>query len=54
MVGAILAAVILIRFWWLKRKLEKGARDEFITTEYTTVVEHEQLEKPRPDGENRG
>ena len=42
--GAILAGVILLRFWWLKRKLAKTARDEFITTEYTVV------ERERPAG----
>lgn len=43
--GAILAVAILLRFWWLKRKLERAADEEFITTEYT-VIESEQLEKP--------
>jgi predicted PurR-regulated permease PerM len=43
--GAILAGVILLRFWWLKRKLEKAARDEFITTEYT-IVDRERPASP--------
>ena len=51
--GAILACIILIRFWWLKRKLDKAARDEFITTEYT-VVEPDQLDKPRQHEERSG
>ena len=44
--GAILAVLILARFWWLKRKLAKAAQAEFITTEYT-VVEREQPVAPR-------
>ena len=43
--GSILAAVILLRFWWVKRKLARAAEDEFITTEYT-VVERESLDPP--------
>jgi predicted lipid-binding transport protein (Tim44 family) len=35
--GAILAGVILLRFWWLKRKLAKEADREFIKTEYTVI-----------------
>jgi hypothetical protein len=54
--GAVLAGVILLRLWWLKRKLARAAQDEFITTEYR-VVEREQLEAapdasaPRSDRE---
>ncbi len=44
--GAVLAGVMLARFWWLKRKLAKAAEAEFITTEYT-VVEREQPAAPR-------
>ena len=44
--GAILAGVILLRLWWLKRKIERAAREEFITTDYT-VVEREQPDAPR-------
>lgn len=44
--GAMLAGVILLRFWWLKRKLEKTANAEYITTEYA-VVEREQPAAPR-------
>ena len=43
--GAVLAGVILLRLWWLKRKLARAAQDEFITTEYR-VVEREQLDAP--------
>ena len=44
--GAVLAGIVLLRFWWLKRKLAKAQRDEFITTEYT-VVEREQPGNPQ-------
>ena len=35
--GAILAGVILIRFWWLKRKLQRAQQDSFVEGEYTVV-----------------
>lgn len=35
--GAILAGVILLRFWWLKRKLEREQRDSFVEGEYKVV-----------------
>ena len=44
--GAILAGVVLLRLWWVKRKLEKAAEAEYITTEYA-VVEREQPVAPR-------
>ena len=44
--GAILAGIVLLRFWWLKRKLQKAADEEFITTDYT-VVERERPATPR-------
>jgi hypothetical protein len=44
--GGILAGVILLRFWWLKRKLAKAADAEFITTDYV-VIEREQSSAPR-------
>jgi len=48
--AAILAGTILLRLWWIKRKLAQAAEDEFITTEYT-VVERETLDKlPPADG----
>jgi predicted lipid-binding transport protein (Tim44 family) len=50
--GAVLASVILLRLWWLKRKLDRAARDEFITTEYR-VVERDQLDAP-PRNDGRG
>ncbi len=36
---AILAGVVLVRYWWVQRRLRKTAEQEFITTEYS-VVEH--------------
>ncbi len=35
--GAILAGVILLRFWWLKRKLEREQRDSFVEGEYKVI-----------------
>lgn len=35
--GVILAGVILIRFWWLKRKLQRAHQDSFVEGEYTVV-----------------
>lgn len=35
--GAILAGVILLRFWWLKRKLEREQRDSYVEGEYKVV-----------------
>jgi hypothetical protein len=49
--GAVLAGVMLLRYWWLQRKLEKQADAEFITTDYT-VVEREKPALPIP-GEDR-
>jgi len=43
----ILAGTILLRLWWVRRKLAQAAEDEFITTEYT-VVEREKLDKLPP------
>ena len=44
--GAILAGIVLLRFWWLKRKLKKAANEEFLTADYT-VVERERPAAPR-------
>jgi hypothetical protein len=35
--GAILAGVILLRFWWLKRKLRGAAQDGVVEGEYRVV-----------------
>ena len=48
--GAIVLAVVLVRLWWLKRRLERSQRYSTITTEYT-VIEREPAGEPRlPDG----
>ena len=44
--GAIVFAVVLVRFWWLKRRLERAERESTITTEYT-VIEREPAGEPR-------
>jgi Flp pilus assembly protein TadB len=35
--GAILAGVILLRWWWLQRKLRRAREDSFVEGEYTVV-----------------
>jgi Flp pilus assembly protein TadB len=35
--GAILAGVILIRWWWLQRKLRREQQDSYVEGEYTVV-----------------
>jgi predicted lipid-binding transport protein (Tim44 family) len=50
--GAVLAGIILLRLWWLKRKLASASQDEFITTEYR-VVEREQLDAPAAEAAQR-
>ena len=43
--GAIVALLVLARFWWVKRRLRQAVDEEFITTEYS-VIERERLESP--------
>ncbi len=35
--GAILAGVILLRFWWIKRKLRQAHQDSYVDGEYRVV-----------------
>ncbi len=35
--GAILAGVILLRFWWIKRKLERAEQESYVEGEYKVV-----------------
>ena len=35
--GALLAGVILIRLWWLQRRIRKAEEARYLTTEYTVV-----------------
>ena len=35
--GAILAGVILLRFWWIKRKLRQTREDSYVEGEYRVV-----------------
>jgi uncharacterized membrane protein YGL010W len=35
--GAILAGIILIRWWWLQRKLRRETTDTWVEGEYTVI-----------------
>ena len=35
--GAILAGVILLRFWWIKRKLRQAHEESYVEGEYRVV-----------------
>ena len=35
--GAILAGVILLRFWWIKRKLRQTQEESYVEGEYRVV-----------------
>ncbi|MBS1217792.1 MAG: hypothetical protein H6R21_925 [Proteobacteria bacterium] len=35
--GAILAGVVLIRLWWLQRKLRRKQEESYVEGEYTVV-----------------
>lgn len=37
MAGAILGAILLIRLWWLRRKLQRTAQDSYVEGEYTVI-----------------
>lgn len=46
--GAILAGIILIRWWWLQRKLRRETTDTWVEGEYTvieTAITDERTEK---------
>jgi len=43
--GSILAAVALLRLWWIKRRVSKAQEERYLSTEYT-VVEREELPPP--------
>ena len=35
--GAILAGIVLLRLWWLRRKLRREHQDSYVEGEYTVV-----------------
>lgn len=35
--GAILAGIILVRWWWLQRKLRRETTDTWVEGEYTVI-----------------
>jgi protein-S-isoprenylcysteine O-methyltransferase Ste14 len=48
--GAILAGVILLRWWWIKRKLRQAHEDSFVEGEYRvveTVITDQRPPRPR-------
>ena len=48
--GAVLAGVILIRLWWLQRRIRKAEEDRYLTTEYTVVDRERQQGTRLPPG----
>jgi hypothetical protein len=50
--GAVLAAVLFVRIWWIGRKVGKAGRDQVITAEYT-VVEREPQPQARLERHSR-
>jgi len=44
--GGMLAGVILIRLWWLQRKIKQAEEARYLTAEYT-VVDRERPKNPR-------
>ncbi len=47
--GAVLAGVILVRFWWLKRKLSSTAQDEVVEGEFSVVETVVTDQRPPPE-----
>ena len=47
--GAILAGVVLIRLWWLQRKLRREQEDSYVEGEYTVVETSGTDQHPPPD-----
>ncbi len=43
--GAVLAALFLIRVWWLRRKIRRAEETSYLTTEYE-VVDRERPQDP--------
>ena len=43
--GGMLAGVILIRLWWLQRRIRKAEEARYLTAEYT-VVDRERPKSP--------
>ena len=43
--GVLLAGVILIRLWWLQRRIGKAEEARYLSTEYT-VVDRERPKSP--------
>lgn len=46
--GALLAAIIGVRWWWLARKLRQSARQGTFEGEYTIVGQSTQTRPPLP------
>lgn len=50
MAGAVLAGVILIRLWWLQRRIRKAEEARYLTTEYTVVDRERPPDPSLPPG----
>jgi membrane protein implicated in regulation of membrane protease activity len=44
--GGILATIVLLRVWWLQRRMRKAEEASYLTTEFR-VVEREGQQDPR-------
>ncbi len=48
MAGAILAGVLLIRLWWLRRKLQREEQETYVEGEYTVIENVITDQRPTP------
>ncbi|MDP1536833.1 MAG: hypothetical protein Q8L95_06600 [Burkholderiales bacterium] len=51
--GAILAGIVLLRLWWLQRKLRRAQQDTFVEGESTVVETTITDQRTPPSGPSR-
>lgn len=51
--GAILAGIVLLRLWWLQRKLRRAQQDSYVEGEYTVVETTITDQRRPPSGPSR-